>query len=163
MIARHWSLAGRDSEGQAVGQPNNQNEKDGEGAARCPPCSQNAHGERDGTAPVSAFCSRNAHDRNVLVRRPQSGLTRVPFQRRVNEQAWREHLYRSMRAVKGSLGHSPNRCMENRKALVRRAHSRIDQAALWGEIGDLGKIIGSDGCYPLGFYRDTSGLFLDRH
>ena len=58
---------------------------------------------------MSAFCSRNAHDRNVLVRRPQSGLTRVPFQRRVNEQAWREHLYRSMRTVKGSLGHSPKR------------------------------------------------------
>ena len=72
-----------------------------------PSCSQNAHGERDGTTPMSAFCSRNAHDRNVLVRRPQSGLTRVPFQRRVNEQAWREHLYRSMRAVKGGLGHSP--------------------------------------------------------
>jgi hypothetical protein len=46
----------------------------------------NQHGMRgwprkkgEGTTPVSAFCSRNAHDRNVLVQRPQSGLTRVPF------------------------------------------------------------------------------------
>ena len=34
------------------------------------------------------LCSRNAHDENVLVRRPQSGLTRVPFQKRRNEQSW---------------------------------------------------------------------------
>ena len=71
----------------------------GGGVARCPSCSQNAHDEEDGTVPVSAFCSRNAHDRNVLVRRPQSGLTRVPFQTRASEQAWREQFCRSMRAI----------------------------------------------------------------
>jgi hypothetical protein len=74
----------------------------------------NRHGMRgwprkkgEGTTPVSAFCSRNAHDRNVLVRRPQSGLTRVLFQTRANEQAWREQLYRSMRAGKDSLPAPP--------------------------------------------------------
>jgi hypothetical protein len=43
-----------------------------------------------GTTPVSVFCCRTAHDGNVLVRQTQSGLTRVSFQRRIKEQAWRE-------------------------------------------------------------------------
>jgi len=58
--------------------------------------------ERRGAARCPSY-SRNAHDQNVLVRRPQSGLTRVPFQTWANEQAWREQLYRSMRAVKDGL------------------------------------------------------------
>jgi hypothetical protein len=41
---------------------------------------------------MSAFCSRNAHDRYVLVRRPQSGLTRVPFQRGKDERVHSEFL-----------------------------------------------------------------------
>jgi hypothetical protein len=52
------------------------------GAARCPSCSQNAHGERSGMTPVLIPCSRNAHDQNVLVRRPQWDQARVPFQER---------------------------------------------------------------------------------
>ena len=71
-------------------------------------------------------CSRNAHDKNVLVRRAQSrigqaalenemrewedarsGRSISPHPWRDNQRAWREHIYRSMRAVKGSLGHSP--------------------------------------------------------
>jgi hypothetical protein len=39
---------------------------------------------------MSAFCSRNAHDRNVLARRPQSGQTQMPVQRRLKEQAWKD-------------------------------------------------------------------------
>jgi len=30
----------------------------------------------------------------------------APIPWRENEQAWKEHVFRSMRAVKGSLGHS---------------------------------------------------------
>jgi len=43
-----------------------------------------------------------------LVRRPQSGLTRVLFRARANEQAWREHTYRSMRAVETTPAASLN-------------------------------------------------------
>ena len=39
--------------------------------AKCPPCSQNAHDERDGMTPALIPCSRSAHDQNVLARRPQ--------------------------------------------------------------------------------------------
>ena len=34
-------------------------------------CSQSPHDERSGMTPVPIPCSRNAHDQNVLVRRPQ--------------------------------------------------------------------------------------------
>jgi hypothetical protein len=34
-------------------------------------CSQSSHDERDGMTPVLLPCSRNAHDQNVRVRRPQ--------------------------------------------------------------------------------------------
>ena len=44
---------------------------DEKGAARCPSCAQNAHGERDGMTPMLIPCSRSAHDQNVLARRPQ--------------------------------------------------------------------------------------------
>ena len=40
------------------------------------------------------------------MRRAQWKISQPPSLER-NEQAWREHLYRSMRAVEGSLGHSP--------------------------------------------------------
>jgi hypothetical protein len=45
--------------------------EDGEGAARCPSCSQSPHDERGGMTPVLIPCSRSAHDQNVLARRPQ--------------------------------------------------------------------------------------------
>ena len=37
----------------------------------------------------------------------RSGRSISPHPWRDNEQAWKEHVYRSMRAVEGSLGHSP--------------------------------------------------------
>ena len=40
------------------------------------------------------------------MRRAQWKISQPPSLER-NEQAWREHLYRSMRAVEGNLGHSP--------------------------------------------------------
>ena len=43
-------------------------------------CGEGPTRKEGGPALQSAFCSRNAHDRNVLVRRPQSGLTGVPVQ-----------------------------------------------------------------------------------
>jgi len=36
----------------------------------------------------------------------RNGRSISPHPWRENKQAWREHTYRSMRAVKGSLGHS---------------------------------------------------------
>ena len=56
--------------------------------------------------PDDLLCSRNARSRNPLVGRAQWKINQPPSLRD-NERAWREHLFRSMRAVKGSLGHSP--------------------------------------------------------
>ena len=90
-------------------------------------CSRNARPEKEWRTGVRSFlCSRNAHDQNVLVRRPQSKVphsrawvalkvkramsgraqweikqTTPPVKR--NEQAWKEHdSGRSTRAVKGT-------------------------------------------------------------
>jgi len=51
------------------------------------------------------LCSRNARSQKTLVGRAQWEINQAPSLRD-NEQAWREQLARSMRAVKGSLGHS---------------------------------------------------------
>src|SRR6185295_348253 len=52
------------------------------GSTRPPPKEIDKRGwEGWGGCPVDLLCARNAHDRNVLVRRPQSGLTRVPVPR----------------------------------------------------------------------------------
>ena len=48
------------------------------------------------------LCSRNARPPKALVGRAQWKINQLPSLRD-NEQAWREHLYRSMRAVKDSL------------------------------------------------------------
>ena len=56
--------------------------------------------------PDDLLCSRNARSRKVLVGRAQWKINQPPSLER-NEQAWRGNLYRSMRAVEGSLGHSP--------------------------------------------------------
>ena len=53
------------------------------------------------------LCSRNARSRTPLVGRAQWKINQPPSLER-NEQAWRERVFRSMRAVKGSLGHSLN-------------------------------------------------------
>ena len=55
--------------------------------------------------PDDLLCSRNARLQKALVGRAQWKISQPPSLER-NEQAWREHLYRSMRAVEGSLGHS---------------------------------------------------------
>ncbi len=55
--------------------------------------------------PDDLLCSRNARPEKALVGRAQWKINQPPSLER-NEQAWREHIYRSMRAVKGSLGHS---------------------------------------------------------
>ncbi len=56
--------------------------------------------------PDDLLCSRNARPQKALVGRAQWKINQAPSLER-NEQAWKEHVYRSMRAVKGSLGHSP--------------------------------------------------------
>jgi hypothetical protein len=65
---------------------------------------------RNGPTPMLVLCSRNAHYKNVLVRRPHLYQHGGPSRRgkaselgRINEM----DDGRSMRAVKGSLGHSP--------------------------------------------------------
>ena len=51
------------------------------------------------------LCSRNARSRTPLVGRAQWKINQPPSLKK-HEQARREHVYRSMRTVKGSLGHS---------------------------------------------------------
>ena len=52
--------------------------------------------------PDDLLCSRNARPEKALVGRAQWKISQPPSLER-NEQAWREHLYRSMRAVKDGL------------------------------------------------------------
>jgi len=59
--------------------------------------------------PDDLLCSRNARSKTPLVGRAQWEINQPPSLRDT-ERAWREHLYRSMRAVKGSLGHSLKGC-----------------------------------------------------
>ena len=58
--------------------------------------------------PDDLLCSRNARSKTPLVGRAQWKINQPPSLRR-NELAWRDHLYRSMRAVKGNLGRSLER------------------------------------------------------
>jgi len=55
--------------------------------------------------PDDLLCSRNARPQKALVGRAQWKIIQPPSLRN-NERAWKEHLFRSMRAVKASLGHS---------------------------------------------------------
>ena len=61
-----------------------------------------------GMEPDDLLCSRNARSRTPLVGRPQWKINQAPSPKR-DERAWKGQYYnaRSMRAVKGSLGHSP--------------------------------------------------------
>ena len=106
--------------------------RDRQVAARCPSCSQNAHGEEDGMTPTLVLCSRNARPQKGLVRRPHVDQHGCPSGRektselgmaikRGNVLAWdksaswraRGWWARMLRAVKGSLGHSLElRCSE---------------------------------------------------
>jgi hypothetical protein len=52
--------------------------------------------------PDDLLCSRNARLQKALVGRAQWEINQAPSLRDTG-QAWMEHLYRSMRAVKGSL------------------------------------------------------------
>ncbi len=56
--------------------------------------------------PDDLLCSRNARPEKALVGRALWKINQPPSLER-SEQAWKEHVYSSMRAVKGSLGHSP--------------------------------------------------------
>ena len=59
----------------------------------------------EGMEPDDLLCSRNARPQKTLVGRAQwRSISHHPL--RGDERAWREHVYHSMRAVKGSLGHS---------------------------------------------------------
>jgi hypothetical protein len=49
------------------------------------------------------LCSRNARPQKALVGRAQWKINQAPSPEK-NEQAWEEHMYHSMRAVKGSFG-----------------------------------------------------------
>jgi len=62
-------------------------------------------GTAEGMEPDDLLCSRNARSRTPLVGRAQWKISQPPSLER-EQQAWREHTYHSVRAVKGSLGHS---------------------------------------------------------
>ena len=63
--------------------------------------------QSEGMEPDDLLCLRNARLQKALVGRAQWEINQAPSLRD-SEQAWRKHLYRSMRAVKGSLAHSLN-------------------------------------------------------
>ena len=68
-------------------------------------CSRNARPENDLREQADrSSCSQNAHDKNVLVRCAQWKISQPPSLER-NEQAWKEHVYRSMRAREASPFH----------------------------------------------------------
>ena len=75
-----------------------------------------------------------------------------------------------MRAVKDSLatplgeGDVMLQKLQKRRqeGLVRRAHSRIDQAARWGEVRNLEKTMGPDRCHPPGFRLGIRELLSNR-
>jgi hypothetical protein len=48
-------------------------------------------GTGEGMEADDLLCSRNAHDRNVLVRRAQWKISQPPSLEK-NERAWREHV-----------------------------------------------------------------------
>ena len=52
--------------------------------------------------PEDLLCSRNARPQKALVERAQWKIIQPPSLRE-NKQAWREHVYRPMRAVKNNL------------------------------------------------------------
>jgi hypothetical protein len=54
------------------------------------------------------LCSRNARPQKALVGRAQWKINQPPSLRD-NERAWREHVYRSMRAVEDRSGCAGNR------------------------------------------------------
>jgi len=54
--------------------------------------------------PDDLLCSRNARPQKALVGRAQWKINQAPSLER-NEQAWKEHVYRSMRAAEAG---SPN-------------------------------------------------------
>jgi hypothetical protein len=72
------------------------------------------------------FCARATRGRGLPSLDARSGRSVSPHPWSENKQAWKEHTYHSMRAVKGSLGHSlykwcrevegapPTRTIENR-------------------------------------------------
>ncbi len=87
-------------------------------------CSLNARPKRMGWVAWSSSCSRNAHDRNVLVRRAQSRIDQATLENEV-----------------GETGTEPDDLLCSRnarppKALVGRAQWRISQSPF------LKKIIG---------------------
>ncbi len=56
----------------------------------------------EGMEPDDLLCSRNALSRTPLVGRTQWKINQPPSLRE-NKRAWKDHLYRSMRAVKDGL------------------------------------------------------------
>jgi hypothetical protein len=54
------------------------------------------------------FCARATRGRGLPSLDARSGRSISPHPQTENKRAWREHVYRSMRAVKSNLGHSLN-------------------------------------------------------
>ena len=75
--------------------------KDKARATDCPSCSPRPHDERSGREPDDLLCSRNARPQKALVGCAQWKINQPPSLRE-NKQAWREHIYRPMRAVNDS-------------------------------------------------------------
>ncbi len=68
--------------------------------------------------PDDLLCSRNARPEKALVGRAQWKINQAPSLER-NEQAWKEHVYRSMRAVEAGSPNPPPSCGVSRNGEVR--------------------------------------------
>jgi len=102
--------------------PNARPPKHGEGAARCPSRSQNAHGKREGMEPDDLLFSRNARPQKALVGRAQRMIIQPPS------------LNRYQMRFEGSHRTSLDRCRENNTGAIpgREKQARLDGAGEGG-------------------------------
>jgi hypothetical protein len=88
--------------------------------------------QEEGMEPDDLLCSRNARSRTPLVGRAQWKINQAPSLER-NEQAWKEHVYRSMCAVEG-CSFLPVRSLKGRSELLSRRsndHQRESSMSLF--------------------------------
>jgi len=74
--------------------------------------------------PDDLLCSRNARPPKALVGRAQWKINQPPSLKR-DEQAWKEHVYRSTRAIKDGLG-LPLKMRRERRAKVELTITVLD-------------------------------------
>jgi len=77
-----------------------------------------ARGTEEGMGPDDLLCSRNARPEKALVGRAQWKINQ-PLSLERNEQAWKEHVYRSTRALEVTPFH-PTTSWEREKKITEK-------------------------------------------